>query len=618
MRSTWFVSRDVGAWAAVFGCLTAVSCGNSAPIDAGGAPAGDGSADTAGDPSGGEDDDAPVSESLADGQPCAGGGACASGFCVDGVCCDSACTEVCRACAVAGNLGACIPASFGTDPHQDCPDDGISSCQRDGQCDGTGACRRYPIGAVCRAQSCAGSTRTNAARCAADGVCRASSGQPCDPYRCDPDGNDCLTTCRDTLDCTLGNVCAAGSCGQKPLGAPCAADGECNSLLCQQGACCSSACTGACRSCALPGSSGTCTEVPAGEDALDQCPDSGAAGCGGDGACDGQGRCRLYASGTVCKDPTCSGATGTAQGRCDGAGTCVVGTPVTCGTCEICTLSASAPNCAPVPAGVAPIVPSQCPDQGAPSCGPDGTCNGSGACRLYATDTVCLAASCPTGALRTPARLCDGAGTCAATTAVACPGGFLCDAANNLCKTSCTVATSAADCLAPNVCTGNICGTLELQYRAGGVTTATTVSPHPQFQIINLGSVAIPLSELVIRYWYTADGALTQAAVIDFAANSANVAIQAAVTSAFVPVTRTGADTYLQLGFTAAAGTLAPGGGTTVVDSRFNSTNPDFGVNYLQTGDYSFDATKTAFADWTQVTLYRLGTRVWGIEPPAP
>ena len=32
-------------------------------------------------------------------------------------------------------------------------------------------------------------------------------------------------------------------------------------------------------------------------------------------------------------------------------------------------------------------------------------------------------------------------------------------------------------------------------------------------------------------------------------------------------------------------------------------------------GDYSYDAAKTVFADWTHVTLYRNGTLVWGTEP---
>jgi hypothetical protein len=45
--------------------------------------------------------------------------------------------------------------------------------------------------------------------------------------------------------------------------------------------------------------------------------------------------------------------------------------------------------------------------------------------------------------------------------------------------------------------------------------------------------------------------------------------------------------------------------------------NPAFGIIYTQTNDYSFDATKTALTDWTHVTVYRLGTLIWGIEPPA-
>jgi hypothetical protein len=89
------------------------------------------------------------------------------------------------------------------------------------------------------------------------------------------------------------------------------------------------------------------------------------------------------------------------------------------------------------------------------------------------------------------------------------------------------------------------------------------------------------------------------------------------MTSSFTAVTRQGADTFLQLGFTAAAGALAGNSGTAVVDSRFNSLNPAFGIIYTQTNDYSFDATKTALTDWTHVTVYRLGTLIWGIEPPA-
>lgn len=37
--------------------------------------------------------------------------------------------------------------------------------------------------------------------------------------------------------------------------------------------------------------------------------------------------------------------------------------------------------------------------------------------------------------------------------------------------------------------------------------------------------------------------------------------------------------------------------------------------NYTETGDYSFDPTKTSITDWDHVTLYRNGVLVWGTEP---
>jgi hypothetical protein len=37
--------------------------------------------------------------------------------------------------------------------------------------------------------------------------------------------------------------------------------------------------------------------------------------------------------------------------------------------------------------------------------------------------------------------------------------------------------------------------------------------------------------------------------------------------------------------------------------------------NFNEANDYSYDGTKTSFADWNKVTLYRNGTLVWGVEP---
>ncbi len=594
--------------------LVAAACARTKPItDGTGGAGGGGDVDAAVDA---EADQMPP-ETLGDGEACTDAAMCTSGQCVDGVCCNSACGDICHSCALEGSKGVCAIADVGTDPRDDCPDDHVGTCGRDGVCDGSGACRHYPIGAVCQQQSCSGSTRTNAFRCS-DGTCSPTSGQPCDPYQCNPGGNDCLITCQTNDDCIAGSFCNNGSCGRKPLGAACTTGDDCNSLICAQGVCCNNDCKGTCESCALTGAAGTCTPVPAGEDPLEQCDDAGRTTCGTDGTCDGKRACRLYLSGTVCQDPTCAGTTGTAQGRCDGAGSCAVAPPVTCGTCTSCVLTAAAAVCMPVAAGMPPVVASQCVDQGAMTCGPDGKCDGAGACQLYPSGTSCAAGLCPTGTVLTAPRACNGAGTCAAAVTSTCPGGFLCNAAANVCKVSCTVATSAADCAAPNVCTGNICGSIRVQYQAGNAA-ATTNSPSPRFQLINLGpaTATINLSELTIRYWFTKDGATSEQAVVDFARNSANVPIQANMTTSFTAVTRQGADTFLQFGFTAAAGTLTSAL-SVQISPRFFSLNPQFGITFTQTGDYSFDATKAAaFADWTQVTLYRQGTLIWGIEPPA-
>ncbi len=34
-----------------------------------------------------------------------------------------------------------------------------------------------------------------------------------------------------------------------------------------------------------------------------------------------------------------------------------------------------------------------------------------------------------------------------------------------------------------------------------------------------------------------------------------------------------------------------------------------------EANDYSFDPTKTSFADWSNVTLFQNGALVWGTEP---
>jgi endoglucanase len=151
---------------------------------------------------------------------------------------------------------------------------------------------------------------------------------------------------------------------------------------------------------------------------------------------------------------------------------------------------------------------------------------------------------------------------------------------------------------------------LKLQYRAAD-TNAGDNQIKPHFNIVNTGTSAVPLSELKIRYWFTREGTAAQNFWCDYSAIPGSCSN---LSGTFVQVSpaRTGADFYLEVSFTAAAGSIAAGGQSGEIQTRFAKSDWS---NYTETGDYSFDPTKTSFADWTRVTLYRNGVLVWGVEP---
>jgi hypothetical protein len=137
---------------------------------------------------------------------------------------------------------------------------------------------------------------------------------------------------------------------------------------------------------------------------------------------------------------------------------------------------------------------------------------------------------------------------------------------------------------------------------------------YAHYQIINPGTgnpVSVPLSSLTMRYWFT-NG--TPADPLVFACDYAQVGC-GNITSKFVvlasPVTK--ANTYLEIGFSAAAGSIAPGRSTGEIQTRIHHVNFS---NFITTDTYSFISDPSfVYKDTQTVTLYLNGALIWGVAP---
>ncbi|WP_373291209.1 glycoside hydrolase family 9 protein [Paenibacillus marchantiophytorum] len=149
-------------------------------------------------------------------------------------------------------------------------------------------------------------------------------------------------------------------------------------------------------------------------------------------------------------------------------------------------------------------------------------------------------------------------------------------------------------------------GNLVAQYKAAD-TNATDNQIKPYLNIKNSGTTTINLSDVKLRYYFTSDSTAAMNAWIDWAQiGGTNVQVT------FGSASGAGADTYAELSFASGAGSLAPNGQTGDIQLRMAKTDWS---NFNETGDYSYDPTMTAYANWNKVTLYLNGTLVWGIEP---
>ena len=131
------------------------------------------------------------------------------------------------------------------------------------------------------------------------------------------------------------------------------------------------------------------------------------------------------------------------------------------------------------------------------------------------------------------------------------------------------------------------------------------------YQILNTGTDSVPLSSLTMRYWFTNE---TPADPLVFECDWAQVSCSN-ITSKFVvlPSPATKADTYLELGFNAAAGSVAPGQNSGEIQTRIHHVNWS---DFITVDSYSFISDESfVYKDTQTVTLYVNGALVWGVEP---
>ena len=352
------------------------------------------------------------------------------------------------------DAGTCYPCNVDAD----CP--GLTDECKHPQC-ANHACGSYftpvntPVSAPlqtsgdCHVIVCdgAGGTKSNV-----DDTDPQGDGNPCTDDIC-VNGNLTHPFKASNTPCGGGLVCnATGQCVGCVSDANCTPPQTCNPSPCGMPltcACCPKNCAQL---------SATCGSWPDSCGGMQQCNNNTKDGNETDVDCGGGGGCTVKCG----QGKKCNGA-----GDCT-SGFCVEG--VCCnGACNSACQSCLAANkvsgadgtCGNIKAGMDPK--NQCVDQGQATCATDGQCDGAGACRYYATGSVCVPASCANMTTLNKADTCTAAHTCMDNGTQGC-GNYICT--NSACKTTCSGNADCANntfyCAAPNCMPkkpdGQLCG----------------------------------------------------------------------------------------------------------------------------------------------------------------
>jgi hypothetical protein len=174
-------------------------------------------------------------------------------------------------------------------------------------------------------------------------------------------------------------------------------------------------------------------------------------------------------------------------------------------------------------------------------------------------------------------------------------------------RTSTAVPTSTPTAILTLTATNAIRTDIDLQYLGSPNATDNQMQSH--LNLINTGTTTVQYSDIKIRYWFTPDSTSPAIFRCDWApmacANVTGVIVK-------MPTALPGAEYYLEIGFTTAAGSLAPGAQSSTIQISMRKSDWS---NFNETDDYSYDATRTVLGLWDKIAVYHAGSNVSGIEP---
>ncbi|HVJ14404.1 MAG TPA: cellulose binding domain-containing protein, partial [Polyangiaceae bacterium] len=149
-----------------------------------------------------------------------------------------------------------------------------------------------------------------------------------------------------------------------------------------------------------------------------------------------------------------------------------------------------------------------------------------------------------------------------------------------------------------------------VQYMASQ-TGDTSPAISCQLAIRNDSSEAVPLSEFTLRYYFTNELTVDPDLQMFWAHLTGGAGFSFTMAQVDMETPATHANAYFEFTIAAGAPVLEPNATAELAWQSFNGASE---VN-LQTNDYSFDASKTAYTIWDHVELLRNGEPYWGTPP---